>query len=192
MAKIEARATVRRALQDLSGPDRRLHEERIAAFILSLAAYRHAEQILAYWALTDEVSLASVLESADEQGKAVFIPAFVGEGLMEYRRWWPGAPMGVGLFGVAQPVAEGGPPGNRPSLSLIPGRAFDTFGNRLGRGKGYYDRVMPRMAALGPLLGVAFGIQILEQIPIDCHDFPVDAVVTETGIHRTARWMDRE
>jgi 5-formyltetrahydrofolate cyclo-ligase len=68
---------------------------------------------------------------------------------------------------------------NAIDLMILPGVAFDRFGGRLGRGGGYYDRMLE--AYTGRTVAAAFDFQLVEQVPVEPHDRPVDAVVTETN-----------
>ena len=65
---------------------------------------------------------------------------------------------------------------------LVPGLAFDYRGNRLGRGKGYYDRFLRRLPDEVLTIGLAFDEMVLDTIPCDANDFPVKKVVTESRI----------
>jgi 5-formyltetrahydrofolate cyclo-ligase len=67
-------------------------------------------------------------------------------------------------------------------LFLVPGLAFTAAGARLGRGGGYYDRLLPLRRAASTALGVCFALQIVAAIPREPHDQVVDAVVTEDGV----------
>jgi len=67
---------------------------------------------------------------------------------------------------------------------LVPGLAFDPFGNRLGRGKGYYDRFLRRLPADVLTIGLAFDGMMREQIPCGENDYPVKMVVTESRTRR--------
>ena len=67
------------------------------------------------------------------------------------------------------------------NLIIVPGVGFDKKGNRLGHGEGYYDRLLSK--PFGTLsIGLAFEIQIIEDIPIDTHDQPVDILITEKRV----------
>ena len=72
--------------------------------------------------------------------------------------------------------------GSRPRLDLIivPAVAFDRRGNRLGRGKGFYDRLLQK--AKCPKIGIAYHFQLLDEIPAEPHDIPMDKIITEQGI----------
>ena len=66
-------------------------------------------------------------------------------------------------------------------LYIVPGLAFDRKGNRLGRGRGYYDRLLSGVAA--PKIGLAFDIQVVAEVPCSSYDVPMDMVITERGIY---------
>jgi 5-formyltetrahydrofolate cyclo-ligase len=66
-------------------------------------------------------------------------------------------------------------------LVLVPGLAFDLTGNRLGFGKGYYDRVLPQLKKTTLTIGLGYSFQIVEKIPTESHDFPLKAVLSEKG-----------
>lgn len=85
--------------------------------------------------------------------------------------------MTPGAFGILEPPLDEPAPG--PDLIFVPGVAFDMHGNRIGRGGGYYDRVLSRFA--GYRLGIAFDFQVLLSVPTDPHDKPVQAILTENG-----------
>jgi 5-formyltetrahydrofolate cyclo-ligase len=72
-------------------------------------------------------------------------------------------------------------------IVIVPGLAFDTSGNRLGRGKGYYDRFLSPLPAKVILIGLAFECQIVKQVPVDYWDCPVSMIVTEKRIIRPNR-----
>ena len=66
-------------------------------------------------------------------------------------------------------------------LIIVPAVAYDRQGNRIGRGKGYYDRLLSRTKALR--IGVAYDFQLVDEIEAEPHDIPVDIVITETGTY---------
>ena len=67
-------------------------------------------------------------------------------------------------------------------LAVVPGLAFTRKGDRLGRGKGYYDRLLARFPSHAMKVGVAFGFQVLDFIPIAHHDIGMDVVLSESEI----------
>lgn len=105
------------------------------------------------------------------------------------------APVGeleVTRHGVRQPVA-GCPPADLAQIDacIVPGRAFDKLCNRLGRGGGFYDVLLRRAVFAGRgagrrpvLVGVCFDEQVVERVPVDALDEPLDIVVTPTAVYR--------
>ena len=89
----------------------------------------------------------------------------------------------TGQFGIREP-ADACPliPLNRLDFVLVPGVAFDLQGRRLGRGKGYYDRLLAEVR--GKTCGVAFDEQIVEELPLEPHDVLVNCILTPT------RWIE--
>jgi len=89
----------------------------------------------------------------------------------------------AGAFGVREPGA-----GARRievaalEVLLVPGLAFDETGMRLGRGGGFYDRLLALPDLRARLVGVCFEVQVLPELPVEAHDRAVDAVVTENGV----------
>jgi len=142
---------------------------------------------VAYAALPDELPLAEVLSRARADGKRTLLPR-VTDGLelvlssvdcIEHLR--------PGRYGVPEPPAEA-PVEVLGSdvLVLVPGVAFDALGGRLGRGKGVWDRTLAaRRGAV--VFGVGFELQVIEAVPQEEHDQPMDALVTEVGIRRFSR-----
>lgn len=75
-------------------------------------------------------------------------------------------------------------PNSGLGLVLVPGIAFDLSGGRLGRGAGYYDRFLAKCQPRPAIIAMAFDAQLLETVPREPHDFPMDALITESGIYR--------
>jgi 5-formyltetrahydrofolate cyclo-ligase len=92
--------------------------------------------------------------------------------------------LSLGSYGILEPRTEKIRKTNVEDIDLIivPGVAFDEKGNRLGHGKGFYDRLLKKTKAT--VIGLAFEFQILENIPTDKNDVPVDMIITEKRIIR--------
>ena len=99
-----------------------------------------------------------------------------------------GGPLEVHPFGYLQPHQSA--PEVHPfdiDLMLIPGLAFDLWGNRLGRGAGYYDRLLAMARSDVPLVGVAPADLVVDRLPVEPHDVPMTHLATEEGVIATAR-----
>jgi len=94
-----------------------------------------------------------------------------------------------GEFGIMEPLADD----SRRVLVesaitvLVPGLAFDKYGNRMGRGRGIYDGILARTSPACFRLGVAFDCQVVESVPIEPHDQRVDGLITPSGFIACAR-----
>jgi len=154
---------------------------RIADHVRELACYTGARQLLLYLALPDEVSLSALIDRALADHKLLYLPCVDADGALVYRAWSPGDRLVRSGAGVEEPAA-GEAPAARPSIILVPGRAFDGAGGRVGRGMGCFDRSLVGLAALGPTVGVAYSCQLEPEVPREPHDVTVDLVVTEQGV----------
>ena len=87
-----------------------------------------------------------------------------------------------GPFGILEPKADGiEVPKNEIDLIIVPGVAFDKDKNRMGRGRGFYDRLLSTLNA--PKVGICFGFQMIPQVPVEPLDKKMDYVITEDTIY---------
>lgn len=87
--------------------------------------------------------------------------------------------MTEGAFHIEEPAGEAFTQFNEIDLSIIPGVSFDRYGNRLGRGKGYYDKLLPKLSSYN--IGICYQFQTREEIPSEPFDRKMDEVWTEEG-----------
>ena len=134
-----------------------------------------ARTVLLYHSLPDEVFTHAFIDRWCGR-KEIVLPTVVGDDLELYRYTGPDC-LSLGSYGILEPSGELFTDFDRITLAVIPGMAFDLQGNRLGRGKGYYDRLLPRLSRAYKL-GLCFPFQLLtEEIPHEPHDCRVDEVV---------------
>ncbi|MBQ0043720.1 MAG: 5-formyltetrahydrofolate cyclo-ligase [Bacteroidales bacterium] len=140
-----------------------------------LDEFESARTILLYCALPDEVATAEFIARWNGR-KRIAVPLVVGDNLV-LKEYDP-ALMKPGYAGIMEPMEEARTVDpSEIELAFIPGVGFDRSGNRLGRGKGFYDRLLPSLNC--PLIGVCRDFQIVEDgIPADPWDRKVDKVVT--------------
>ena len=151
--------------------------EQICSRVLRLASWQEAGTLLLYYPLPDEVDVRPLIREAHEGGKRVLLPVVKGEEL-ELHLFEGENSLQEGSFGIMEPTGPLFAPENYDEieLALIPGMAFDRAGHRLGRGKGYYDRLLPRLKA--QLLGICFPFQLLDEVPAEPHDIPVGEIIS--------------
>ena len=155
--------------------------ERCRETVLGLPWLEEARRVALYAALPGEIATRDLFESLAGRGRELLLPRTVGRRLefAPTRRWTDLRPGRLGILepGAAATALAAG------DLVLLPGLAFDREGWRLGRGAGYYDRALAAAACVRAV-GLAYAFQLIEAVPHDSHDRPVDAIVTEEGFVR--------
>lgn len=144
-----------------------------------------AHTVLLYSALPDEVNTDYLLLSAREEGKTVLLPRVDGERLTLHV--YDPDVMAPGAFGVMEPQGPEFPSSRygEIELALVPGMAFDRRGHRLGRGKGYYDRLLPQLPA-ARVVGLCFPFQVVASVPAEAHDAAVHPFMPDTLLNLRA------
>jgi 5-formyltetrahydrofolate cyclo-ligase len=182
----EAKAAARRAVllrrDALPGGERTLLSARIVATILNLPSYRDAGAVLAYASFGTELQTDELLRRVLADGKTLVLPRVERGGLGLYEVRDLAGDLAPGTWGIREPEPDRCPPADAGGVgfALVPGVAFDRGARRLGYGGGYYDRLLAGgLPEATPLVSGAFEVQILDKIPLDPHDAPVDVVVTE-------------
>ena len=150
----------------------------ICSKVLASAIWQEAGTLLVYYPLSDEVDVRTLIEAAFESGRRVLLPVVKGEEL-ELRLYEGEASLTKGAFGIMEPTGPLFAPDNyhEIELALIPGMAFDGAGHRLGRGKGFYDRLLPKLTN-ARLTGICFPFQFLDEVPAEPHDISVHEVIS--------------
>jgi 5-formyltetrahydrofolate cyclo-ligase len=182
----EVKAAARRAVllrrDALPGGERTLLSARIVATILNLPSYRDAGAVLAYASFGTELQTDELLRRVLADGKTLVLPRVERGGLGLYEVRDLAGDLAPGTWGIREPEPDRCPPADAGGVgfALVPGVAFDRGARRLGYGGGYYDRLLAGgLPEATPLVSGAFEVQILDKIPLDPHDAPVDVVVTE-------------
>lgn len=140
-----------------------------------LELFQRAKTVGVYIPLPDEVDITPLFQCLE---KVFYIPAY-DEALGFYRLAEYSADLKKGKFGILEPADPVFAPRDL-DLILVPGVAFDRSGNRIGRGGGFYDRLLPQYRAVRA--GICFDFQCLESVPAEPHDCKMDLVVTESRI----------
>lgn len=154
---------------------------RIVAQLLKLDAFIAAESIALYKAIEGEVDLEPLFGSCWEQGKRTSIPIFNRAlKIYELADISENTRYVQGNYGIQEPVNPAYAEIGAVDLVIVPGVAFDTKGNRLGRGGGYYDRMLAGYG--GIKAAVAFEFQLFDHVPNDSSDIPVNYIVTESKV----------
>lgn len=132
------------------------------------------------WPYRGEFDARFALKHFRERGARTALPGVVGKGPLQFRRWWPGAPLKPGVYGIPVPDAT---EVVMPDAAIVPMNGFDEHGYRLGYGGGYFDRTLAAADPRPLTIGVAYELARLPTIYPREHDIAMDFVVTETGIY---------
>lgn len=137
----------------------------------------NAQTILCYHSLGDEVQTHAFVEKW-HLCKKILLPVVVGD-VLELRHYTGKDCLKIGAFGIEEPIGEKFTQYDEIELSIIPGVSFDKQGNRLGRGKGYYDKLLPSLDSYN--IGICYQFQVRERIPCEPFDQKMDEIWTEEG-----------
>ena len=183
MTKSEWRSELRRRLAEIGEETRTRAADVVATHIQALPEFQGARVVLAYLSLVSELSVDRVIADTLAAGRRVVVPrvANAGElGLLEIHDLK--RDVAPGFRGIREPNAICATvPVEQVNFALIPGLGFDATGLRLGRGGGYYDRLLARPEFAAFRCGVAFECQRVPALPADDWDQRVAAVVTDAG-----------
>lgn len=189
-AKRRLRAQLRNQLRGLSDCERASIAGQICRFLLEWELVQKAQRIFAFWPMRFEVQLQPVWISLSKD-KEIYFPALGAEGVPCFRKW-DGIPEHLVQIqrGFCAPPEEAISDMPRVrELVFVPGLGFSRAGGRLGRGGGFYDRILARVKADGAIaVGVCFFCQILDSIPMEPHDVSVDGVVFADGTEVELVW----
>lgn len=134
------------------------------------------------WPHRSEFDARFVVRRWRDRGAIAALPAVVGKAQpLEFRHWWPGAPMKHGVYDIPFPD---GTEVLAPDVALVPMNGFDAQGYRLGYGGGYFDRTLAALDRRAIAVGISYEALRLPTIHPQPHDIPMDFVVTESGIYR--------
>jgi 5-formyltetrahydrofolate cyclo-ligase len=185
--KARMRQEVRRRIANLDQVTRAVSDKAICRRLSSLAGEQPLDFVLGYLALPDEVRIEEFLSEMATGGKTIVVPR-VHAGRLRYAEWHAGVMLSRDEKGVLAPAGE--PKAEMPGghgLMLVPGRAFDSGGRRLGRGGGYYDALLASLPGTAVHAGISYSCQIFETVPQEDHDRSVEIVVTEARVIRVSK-----
>ena len=139
--------------------------------------------IAGYYPSNYEVNILKLFELALEYRFNTCLPVIRSSNIMDFKTWRYKEPLNINKYGILEPKTS-----NKkiiPDLILVPLLAYDSKLNRIGYGKGYYDRALKKISKIKKktiFLGVAFSFQKFLKIPINKHDVKLDYIFTERGI----------
>jgi 5-formyltetrahydrofolate cyclo-ligase len=186
-------AALRRALRArrraVPPADRRRAARRLAIVADSLGLLRPGRRIALYLPLPEEIDTAALLARARARRCDVYLPRIVDTRRNRMSFFSAAAPLVRGRWGLLEPAGTTRLATQAFDVIFMPLVGFDARGNRMGMGKGFYDRALTfrlrRPLSTRPLLvGLAFACQEVAALPVRAHDVPLDLLITEAGTRR--------
>ncbi len=179
MKKDEIRRRVRAQKSMLTEYERRQAADDVFEQLEQLAAFIMSEHILMYHSLPDELSTHSFLYKW-HGSKHFYLPRVNGVNLdiLPYEQ----TSLQLGAFHIEEPQGDETVSIDDIEMVVVPAMAYDRQGNRVGRGKGYYDRLLADSKAIK--IGVAYDCQLVDEIDTDSFDQPVDIVITQSRTYK--------
>ncbi len=166
--------------RQMSPEERSRKSRRIRQRLFDFAPFHRARRIHSYVSMPEEVDTHGIVEAVLAERGVISVPRVrPGTPILEHYDIHHISDLVRGTFGILEPDPSRCTPTpiEQIELVIVPGCAFDRRGNRLGYGKGYYDRFLAKIPALR--IGLAFACQIVERVPTHHLDVPMDVIITE-------------
>jgi 5-formyltetrahydrofolate cyclo-ligase len=150
---------------------------------VDLKEFKEAKKVALYANFKNEVMTDFIFNESIKEGKKVFFPKIdVVKKRMCFCEIDSDDGLAKGCYGVLQPVSDKNISIEWVDIIFVPGLVFDIQGNRLGYGKGHYDKVLSALKGKKSVVGLAFEMQIAGEVPVCSHDVKMDKIITEDRI----------
>ena len=175
MDKKELRRQIREKKRLMTRSQIESASARLGELLLETEQYRLAKTVYGYLPYNQEVRTTPILEQALRDGKRVAVPKVYGDE-MKFIYLTDFSLLEENVWGIPEPVFDTPVAEDPTALVLMPGLAFTKRGDRMGYGGGYYDKFLANEPT-HPTVALCYDFQIVDQIPIDDYDIPVDLVL---------------
>jgi 5-formyltetrahydrofolate cyclo-ligase len=186
------KATIRRQLRErlsaMTDAERHAKSVQACGLVTSSPEFQAASVVMLYLSTQQEVDTAPIALRCWQAGKTVVVPKVS----WDQRRMLPTeiTSLTTGMTttgaGVREPIGGKPMPVGMIDMVVVPGLGFTDHGHRIGRGMGFYDRFLGQGEFLGLSCGLAFGEQVVPELPVLEHDMALSMLVTDRGIRRFA------
>ena len=170
--KTAIRKEIKQLKSQLTGFDKHQASTLVFQKLYELNEWKDSNHILVYHSLPDELQTIDFL--ANTSGKSLYLPKIVGNELMIVK--YNPNELESGSFNILEPSSDDYVCPKNIDLVIVPGIAFDHQKNRLGRGKGYYDKLLTHTEAIK--IGICYDFQLLESVPTSSHDIKMDIIIS--------------
>lgn len=177
------RAELRERRRNMTALERESATEGLTSYLIELVTRLSARSISCYLPTPDEPDTRPFVNWAEAQGIRILFPITREDGLLDWTVGGPGVET-KGLFGTPEPLGDllGPIAINDVDLIIVPAASVGGDGLRLGWGRGYFDKTLGSMDRRPPVYAVIFDTELVDNVPRELHDQPVDGVVTPIGV----------
>jgi len=175
--KKELRKHIRILKKQLSKEDIKSQTAGVHEKLEQSDLFKKANAVLLYWAMSDEMPTQSFVNRWYKK-KEIYLPVINGDDLKIVRYQGEDSLVPGDIYGILEPAGVEIDDETRIDLVIVPGVAFDSQNNRMGRGAGYYDRILNRIPDAAKI-ALAFDIQMVEKVPVEPHDIKMDLVLSK-------------
>ena len=177
MDKKELRKQIRAAKKAVPFYEKCSRSAPIMRQVEELPQFQESQTILLYWSMEDEVQTHDFVNRWYKE-KTLLLPCVDGNDLRLRQYTGPECLKEGEQFGIGEPTGPEYTTLDNVQMIIVPGVAFDRSGNRMGRGRGFYDRLL-KSTPRAYKVGVAFNFQMVDHVPIEDFDVPLNAVIAE-------------
>jgi 5-formyltetrahydrofolate cyclo-ligase len=164
-----------------------VRSQAICERVVQLPEFAQATCIVGYVSYKKEADPKAILVTAEQAGKTLGLVRIEQAGGLSIHRYCSGDPLIENEFGISEPAADAPCVAVEDiSMIIVPALAVDERGQRIGYGRGFYDRLLPRLPRAFTI-AVAYDFQLLVETPDTPGDVPVECVVTDKRVLRVAR-----
>lgn len=174
-AKTDLRRNMRKLKSLLTVQEAAERSAAIMELVEQTDAFGHADVVLLYWSMADEVQTHAFVERWYRQ-KTLLLPCVDGDNLRLRQYTGTDCLVPGEQFGIGEPTGPEWTDLGAVQLIVVPGVAFDSAGHRMGRGRGFYDRLLASTPS-AVKMGIAYGFQVLDTIPTEPHDIKMDLII---------------
>ena len=176
LTKSEIRSKILLILKTQKEEDRKQKSKAVKDKLLKYKAFKRAKIVMFYLSFDGEVETKEMIKEARKLGKIVAVPVCSRNRIIKPCLLREKARLVRGLYGINEPAIKEFIASEALDLVVVPGVAFDRNGNRLGRGKGYYDKFLRNLPKRSTSLGLAFDFQVLPTLPTSKTDVSVERI----------------
>lgn len=176
ISKKVLRREIRELKKEISPQERQTRSENIMKKIEDHPVFASARTVFIFWSMDDEVDTRDFIKKWADRKKFI-LPAVNGDEL--HLKEFTGIHKLVSgeMFEIPEPEGKPFTDYNDIDLAIIPGVAFDSDYNRLGRGKAYYDKILHGLKGKAELIGICYDFQFVDKVPTEPHDVKLDGVI---------------